>query len=344
MGALPNVFPGYQAVADAALREKFARAWGVAELTDRPGLTVTELISRAGKGIRALYIMAENPMLSDPDVNHVRESLGKLDFLVVQDIFLTETARLAHLVLPAACFAEKTGTFTNTERRFQLVRRAVAPPGEALDDFTILVRMSEALGVPLPFDSPASAMEEIASLCPAYGGIRHERLEKAGLQWPCPTPDHPGTRFLHQGRFTRGLGRFLPPEHRPPQEPPDADYPFTLGTGRMFAHYHTGSMTRRSPFLNREKEGGYAEIHPEDAAKLAIVPGDRVRITTRRGFIVTEAVLTTRVAPGALFVPFHFAEARANVLTNPVLDPVSKIPEFKVCAAKLEKEADDGRA
>jgi formate dehydrogenase alpha subunit len=344
MGALPNVFPGYQAVSDPAHRAKFAKAWGAAELTDGPGLTVTELISRAGKEIQALYIMAENPMLSDPDVNHVRESLGKLDFLIVQDIFLTETARLAHLVLPGACFAEKTGTFTNTERRFQLVRKAVDPPGEALDDFTILCRMSKALGVPVPFDTPAAAMEEIGGLCPAYGGIRHDRLEREGLQWPCPNLEHPGTRFLHKGRFTRGLGRFVRPDHTPPRELPDRDYPFYLGTGRMFAHYHTGSMTRRSPFLNREKETGYAEIHPDDAEKLAIGPNDRVRITTRRGSIVTAAVVTTRVAPGALFVPFHFAEARANILTNPVLDPVSKIPEFKVCAARLEKEAGDGRA
>jgi formate dehydrogenase (coenzyme F420) alpha subunit len=343
MGALPNVFPGYQAVADPALREKFAKTWGVAELTDRPGLTVTEMISRAGKGIRALYIMAENPMLSDPDVTHVKESLGKLDFLIVQDIFLTETARLAHLVLPGACFAEKTGTFTNTERRFQLLHKAVAPPGEALDDFTILCRISQALGVPVPYDTPAAAMAEIAALCPAYGGIRHERLEKVGLQWPCPDPEHPGTRFLHQGKFTRGLGRFVRPDHTPPKEMPDAEYPFYLSTGRMFAHYHTGTMTRRSPFLNREREGAYAEIHPDDAARIGVRPGRKIRITTRRGSIVTAAVLTTRVVPGTVFVPFHFSEAGANVLTNPVLDPVSKIPEFKVCAARVEKEADDGR-
>ncbi len=343
MGALPNVLPGYQAVSDPTLRAKFAQAWGFAELTDRPGLTVTEMISQAGKGIRALYIMAENPMLSDPDVAHVMESLKKLDFLIVQDIFLTETARLAHLVLPGACFAEKTGTFTNTERRFQLLRWAVAPPGEALDDFAILCRLSRALDVPVPYDTPAAAMEEIAALCPAYGGIRHERLEKAGLQWPCPHLDHPGTRYLHQGRFSRGLGHFVRPDHTPPQEMPDREYPFYLSTGRMFAHYHTGTMTRRSPFLNREKEEAYAEIHPEDAARLTVGPGDMIRISTRRGSIVTAAVLTTRVAPGTVFVPFHFAEARANVLTNPVLDPVSKIPEFKVCAARVEKEAVDGK-
>jgi len=344
MGALPNVYPGYQGVADPLLRAKFAKAWNVPELTDRPGLTVTEQISQAGKGIRALYIMAENPLLSDPDATHVKESLGKLDFLIVQDIFLTETARLAHLVLPGACFAEKTGTFTNTERRFQLLHKAVAPPGEALDDFTILCRMSQAMGVPVPYETPAAAMEEIASLCPSYGGIRHDRLEKQGLQWPCPSPEHPGTRFLHKDKFTRGLGRFIPPDHTPPREMPDPEYPFYLGTGRMFAHYHTGTMTRRSPFLNREKEEAYAEIHPEDAVRLEVRPGDRIRITTRRGSIVTAAVLTTRVVPGSVFAPFHFSEAAANMLTNPALDPVSKIPEFKVCAARVEKEADDGRS
>jgi predicted molibdopterin-dependent oxidoreductase YjgC len=342
MGALPNVFPGYQAVADPAIRAKFETAWGIPGLPDRPGLTVTELISKAGREIRALYIMAENPMLSDPDLNHARESLKKLDFLIVQDIFLTETARLADLILPGACYAEKTGTFTNTERRFQLLHKAVEPPGEARDDFAILCRISAALGVPLPYDTPAAAMAEIAALCPAYGGIRHERLEREGLQWPCPTADHPGTRFLHGAAFTRGLGRFIPPDYTPPRELPDTEYPFFLNTGRMFAHYHTGTMTRRSPFLQREREGGYAEIHPDDAARIGVGPGGRVRITTRRGSIVTVALLTTRVVPGALFVPFHFAEAGANVLTNPVLDPVAKIPEFKVCAARLEKEADHG--
>ncbi len=342
MGALPNVYPGYQAVGDPAVREKFEKAWGVEGLADHPGLTVTEMISRAGRDIRALYIMAENPMLSDPDATHVQESLKKLDFLVVQDIFLTETARLAHLVLPGACFAEKAGTFTNTERRFQLLRRAVSPPGGALDDFAVLRRMSEALGVPVPYAEPAAAMEEIGALCPAYGGIRHERLERTGLQWPCPEPDHPGTRFLHKDRFTRGLGRFVRPDYTPPKEMPDAEYPFYLNTGRMFAHYHTGTMTRRSPFLNREREGAYAEIHPDDAKGLSIRHGEKVRISTRRGSIVTTAVVTTRVSPGTVFAPFHFSEARANLLTNPALDPVSKIPEFKVCAARLEREANHG--
>jgi len=336
MGALPNVYPGYQAVDDPDARDRFRKAWG-RELSDRPGLTVTEMIGRAGKEIRALYIMAENPALSDPDVNHVLQCLSSLDFLVVQDIFLTETARFAHLVLPGACFAEKTGTYTNTERRFQLLRKAVDPPGEARDDFSILCHLGRALGVDFPSRDPGEAMEEIAALAPAYRGIRHDRLEKAGLQWPCPNLEHPGTAYLHKDRFTRGKGLFVAPDYTTPRESPDGEYPFWLSTGRMFAHYHTGTMTRRSSFLNREQEGPYVEIHPLDARNLALREGDLVRISTRRGSIVTRARVTGRVARGSLFAPFHFTEARANRLTNPALDPLSKIPEFKACAAKVEK-------
>jgi len=336
MGALPNVYPGYQGVDDPASRDKFRKAWG-RELSGRPGLTVTEMIGKGGPGVRALYIMAENPALSDPDVNHVLAALESLDFLVVQDIFLTETAKLAHLVLPGVCYAEKTGTFTNTERRFQLLRKAVDPPGDARDDFSILCLLGNALGLDFPYGHPGEVMEEIASLVPAYAGIRHERLEKAGLQWPCPSPDHPGTAYLHKDRFTRGKGLFVVPDYTPPAEAPDGEYPFWLSTGRMFAHYHTGTMTRRSPFLNREQERPYVEIHPGDAGRLGIADGDPVRVATRRGSIETTARLTGRVARGSLFAPFHFTEARANRLTNPVLDPLSKIPEFKACAAKLEK-------
>ena len=255
-----------RASAYPAVKEKFEKAWG-RELSGKPGLTVTEMIGSAGKDIRALYIMAENPALSDPDVNHVLESLTKLDFLIVQDIFLTETAKFAHLVLPAVCFAEKTGTYTNTERRFQLLRKAVEPPGEAKGDFEIICLLANALGLDFPYKHPGEVMEEIAQLVPDYGGIRFDRLEKAGLQWPCPDPKHEGTRFLHEGQFTRGRGLFIVPAYTPPFEKPDEEYPYWLNTGRMFAHYHTGTMTRRSPFLNREMEGPYVEMHPEDAMK-----------------------------------------------------------------------------
>jgi len=341
VGGLPNVYPGYQSVSDPKVQDKFQQAWG-RELSAKPGLTVTEMIGAAGKNIRAMYIMAENPAISDPDVNHALESLGKLDFLIVQDIFLTETARFAHLILPATCFAEKTGTYTNTERRFQLLRKVIDPPGQAKGDFEILCLLANALGLNFPYTHPGEVMEEIALLVPAYGGIRFDRLERAGLQWPCPDVHHPGTRFLHKDRFTRGRGLFIIPEYTPPCERPDEDYPFYLGTGRMFAHYHTGTMTRRSPFLNREQEEPYAEIHPDDASRMAVKDGDRIRITTRRGSIVTAARVSSKVSRGCIFAPFHFTEARANILTNPVLDPISKIPEFKVCAAKMEKVTNEG--
>jgi predicted molibdopterin-dependent oxidoreductase YjgC len=337
VGGLPNVYPGYQSVSDPAAQEKFQKAWG-RELSAKPGLTVTEMIGSAGKEIRALYIMAENPAVSDPDVNHVLESLNKVAFLIVQDIFLTETAKFAHLVLPAACFAEKTGTYTNTERRFQLLRKAVDPPGRAKGDFEILCLLAEALGLDFSYTNPGEVMEEIATLVPAYGGVRFDRLELSGLQWPCPDLEHPGTRFLHEHQFTRGRGLFIVPRYTPPYETPDKEFPYYLNTGRMFAHYHTGTMTRRSPFLNRELEEPYAEIHPEDALQAGIGEGDSIRITSRRGTIVTTARISERVAKSCIFAPFHFTEARANTLTNPVLDPVSKIPEFKVCAVKVEKE------
>ncbi|MBW2544696.1 MAG: molybdopterin-dependent oxidoreductase, partial [Deltaproteobacteria bacterium] len=340
MGALPNVYPGYQSVSDPAIRDKFQKAWG-GELSDKPGLTVTEIIGSAGKDIRAAYIMAENPALSDPDTSHVLESLKALDFLIVHDIFLTETARFANLVLPGSCFAEKSGTFTNTERRFQLLRKAVDPPGNAKEDFAILCLLGSALGLDFSYSHPGEVMEEIASLVPAYGGIRFERLERGGLQWPCPDSDHPGTQYLHKDRFTRGRGLFVTPEYTPPKELPDADYPYYLSTGRMFAHYHTGTMTRRSPFLNREAEEAYAEINPEDAIHLNVKDGEKIKITTRRGSIITTARITKRVSRGCIFAPFHFAEARANMLTNPVLDPLSRIPEFKVCAADVRKESQD---
>jgi len=341
MGALPNVYPGYQSVSDSTVRNKFQNAWGTT-LSDTPGLTVTEIIGRAGKDIRAAYIMAENPALSDPDVNHVLESLNDFDFLIVQDIFLTETAKFAHMIFPASCFAEKSGTFTNTERRFQLLRKALDPPGNAKGDLDILCLLGNALGLDFPYKSAAEVMDEIASIAPAYGGIRFDRLELKGLQWPCPDPEHPGTRYLHKGRFTRGKGLFVVPEYTPPRELPDEDYPYYLSTGRMFSHYHTGTMTRRSSFLNREVTDAYAEINPQDAANLEVKDGEKITITTRRGSIITNARITKRVSRGHVFAPFHFTEARANILTNPVLDPASKIPEFKVCAADIRKEPQNG--
>jgi len=336
MGALPNVYPAYQPVADPDIRAKFEEAWG-RPLSDKPGLTVVEMVRSAGSKIRGLFIMAENPALSEPDVNHVVESLRKFDFLVVQDIFMSETARFADLVLPGSSFAEKDGTFTNTERRFQLVRKAVDPPGSAKDDFSILCLLGNALGLNFNYESPADVMSEINRLAPPYGGITYDRLERQGLQWPCPNEEHPGTRFLHQGRFTRGKGLFVVPNHVAPKELPDEDYPWYLSTGRMFAHYHTGTLTRRAKQLDREVSRPYGEINSEDAAKLGVGEGGAIRVTSRRGSIVVDAKITDRVRKGSIFIPFHFAEARANILTNPALDPRSKTPEYKVCAVRVEK-------
>jgi formate dehydrogenase alpha subunit len=336
MGALPNVFPGYQPVADDALRAKFEKAWG-AKLPPRPGLTAVEMIDAAAAGtLKALYVMGENPMLSDPDVTHVEKALRAIDFLVVQDIFLTETAALAHVVLPATTFAEKDGTFTNTERRVQRVRKGVEPPGEARHDWAILCDLARRLGYPMEYADASAIMAEIASVTPSYGGITWPRLDRGGLQWPCPTPDHPGTPILHRERFTRGLGKFHAVEFIPPRELPDAEYPFLLATGRILQHFHTGTMSRRSEVLDHLVSVGTIEIHPDDAARLGVADSQVVRVSSRRGYISLPAHVTDRVGPGTLFLAFHYREAPANRLTLSALDPVAKIPEFKVCAARVE--------
>ncbi len=337
MGALPNVLSGYQALANEELRKKFEKAWGIDKLPDKMGLTVVEMINSAAKGeLKALYIMGENPMLSDPNITHVKEGLKKLEFLVVQDIFLTETAQLADVVLPGTSFAEKDGTFTNTERRIQRIRKSIDPVGESIPDWQILIKVAKLLGHDMHYDSPAKIMEEIAALTPIYGGIFYDRLEGFGLQWPCPNREHPGTQFLHREHFSRGKGKFSPIEHIPPNEEADAEYPFTLTTGRIYFQFHTGTMTRRTSQLHREHPEGNVEINPADAKALGIRDGCRVKVSTRRGQVVTKALVSTIVPEKTIFMSFHFAEAAANRLTNDALDPKSKIPEFKVCAAKVE--------
>jgi len=337
VGALPDLLPGYQQVSDEQARSNLERVWGV-KLPEGKGLTLVELIDAAHAGkIKAMYIMGANPMVSDPDVGRVEEALKKLELLVVQDIFLSETARLAHVVLPAACFAEKDGTFTNTERRIQRVRKAVPPPGNSRADWEIIVELARRMGYEMHYDSPSEIMEEIAKVTPIYGGVSYKRLEGFGLQWPCPNADHPGTRFLHSGKFSRGLGLFNPVEYAPPSELTDEDYPFTLTTGRVLFQFHTGTMTRRSPTLEREEPEGYVEINPKDAGSLGIMTGGLVRLTSRRGSICVKAVVTERTPGKTVFVPFHFAEAAANALTNPALDPRAKIPELKVCAVRVER-------
>ena len=337
LGALPNVFPGYQKVADPAVRKKFEEAWG-GTLPPEPGLTVVEMMHAAAEErMKAMMIMGENPMISDPNLNHVEKALHALDFLVVQDIFLTETARLADVVLPAASFAETEGTFTNTERRVLLVHKAIEPPGEARPDWEILCDLSTRMGYPMHYANAAAIMDEIAAVTPIYGGIHHDRLAEDGLQWPCPADDHPGTKFLHEETFSRGLGRFHPVEFLPPAELPDEEYPFVLSTGRILHHFHTGSMSRRADALNAYVNEGYAEIHPLELDRLGLRNGDLVRLVTRRGAIETKAMATERVSEGAVFVPFHFVEAAANRLTNDALDPRAKIPELKVAACRIEK-------
>ena len=336
MGCLPNVYPGYQRVDDEKLRAKFEAAWG-AKLPAAPGLTVVEMINAGAEGrLKALCIMGENPMLSDPDIGHVEEALRKLDFLVVQDIFLSETARLAHVVLPAAGFAEKDGTFTNTERRVQRVRKGVEPPGKAREDWAIICDFARRMGCRMSYADASAILDEINSLTPSYAGITYERLEKGSLQWPCPDRQHPGTPVLHKDRFTRGLGKFHAVQYVPPKELPDEEFPFLLSTGRILEHFHTGTMSRRSDVLDKLVSVGAVEIHPDDALRLGITDGMQVRLTSRRGRIEIAARVTGRVSRGTLFLAFHYREAPANRLTIAALDPEAKIPEFKVCAVRIQ--------
>jgi len=339
MGALPNVLPGYQAVTNPDLRAKFERAWNSA-LPGQPGLTVVEMMAEAAKGrVRAMFIMGENPVVSDPDACHVAESLQALDFLVVQDIFLSETAELADVVLPACSSFEKDGTFTNTERRVQRIRQALSPVGQSWPDWKIICELAKRMGYEQQFSyqTPAAIMAEAASLTPSYGGISFSRLEQGGLQWPCPSPDHPGTPYLHKGQFTRGRGKFYPVSYRPSAELPDAEYPFILTTGRVLCQYHTGTMSRKVPDLNRLRGEELVEMNPADAKTLRILDGEMVEVSSRRGRLQARAKVTEKSPPGVVFMTFHFAETPTNVLTNPALDPVAKIPELKVCAVKLSK-------
>ncbi len=336
MGALPNVFPGYQAVVDANNVKKFTEAWGVRQ-SNKVGLTVGEMMDAAHHGdLKALYILGENPMLSDPDISHVEHALENLEFLVVQDLFLTETAMLADVVLPGASFAEKDGTFSNTERRVQRVRKAIEPlAGKA--DWEVISEVLTRLGYPHRYNSASDIFDEMAKVTPQYAGMSFARLDQGGLQWPCPTADHPGTMYLHQGKFSRGLGKFTAVDFEPPAELPDEEYPFVLNTGRRLYHYHTGTMTRRTKGLNTIYSEEFIEINPADACKLGVCEGDMVKVSSRRGSISVKANVTDRVPQGMVFTSFHFSEAAVNFLTNSASDPIAKIPELKVCAVKVEK-------
>lgn len=337
MGALPGVLTGYRSVADAAVRAAFEAAWGVA-LPRAPGLTLPGMLeAMEADRLKALFVFGENPLRSDPDIAHVAHCLRRLPFLVVQDIFLTETARLADVVLPGASFAEKDGTFTSTERRVQRVRQAVAPVGESRPDWRILAGLLTRLGRPERYASPEDIFDEMRKLTPSHAGITYDRLEAGGIQWPCPDEAHPGTPILHVGGCARGPGRFARLSHREPAEPPDADYPLTLTTGRVTAHYHTATMTRRCFGLAGTWPEERVEIHPDDAAARGIADGDAIEVRSRRGAVKARAWVTRRVRPGLVFMSFHFSESPANALTIAAADPVAGTPQLKVCAVAVRR-------
>jgi formate dehydrogenase major subunit/formate dehydrogenase alpha subunit len=349
MGGLPNVYPAYQPVTNDEVRQKFETAWG-ATSSNKAGMTVTEIIPGILDGkIKALYIMGEDPLMSDPDTNHIRKCLEECDFIVLQDIFPTETAPYADVLLPGVSFAEKDGTFTNTERRIQLVRKALEPQGEAREDWRITASLAKRVlaegertiqaGAYSGWDytSPEEIMLEIAALAPSYAGVSHARLRRGEtFQWPVKDAAHPGTPILHVGQFPRGLGKFNPIEHIPPAELPDDEYPMVLSTGRVLYHWHGGEMTRRAQGLLEIYGKPLIEVNEEDALRLGLNGNKRVRVSSRRGSIEAEAWVTDRVPPGMVYGNFHFPEASVNELTIAALDPIAKIPEYKVCAVKVE--------
>jgi formate dehydrogenase alpha subunit len=338
MGALPNVYPGYQVVSNPEIRARFQEAWGN-DLSPEIGITIPEMMDGLVNGaIRGMYIFGENSVESDPNTHHVRRALESAEFLVVQDIFLTETAKLAHVVLPGACWAEVDGTFTNTERKVQRVRKAVEPPGEARPNWQIFSDLSSRLGLAMNYASASEIFEEMAVLTPIFAGITYDRLDAMAIHWPCTAQDHPGTQFLHKDRFSRGLGLFHAVDYRPSQELPDREYPFILTTGRRYAHYHTRTMTGRCPSLEQEFPGPMAQIHWRDAQRLGVNDGDLLRVSSRRGEVVTPVRLGDIVPEGAIFMDFHFKDANPNWLLGTSLDPVSKTPDYKVCAVRLEKQ------
>jgi formate dehydrogenase alpha subunit len=337
-GGLPDVYSGYQKVIDPAARQKMEQAWGVEELPDQPGMKVTQMIPAAHDGkLKAFYIIGENPMVSDPDLNHCEKSMENLDFLVVQDLFLTETAKLADVVLPSACYAEKDGTFTNSERRVQLVRKAVAPPGQSRNDWAIICDIAGRMNYPMTYENSRQIMEEISQVTPSYGGISYDRIEYEGIHWPCPTSEHPGTPILHREQFTCGKGNFIAIDYLPPAEIADDEYPLYLTTGRLLYQYHTGTMTMKTDGLNEIAPDCFVEISPGDAGKYDMPDGSMVEIASRRGNIQARIKVSKKAVSGTVFLPFHYAMAAANRLTNAALDPISGIPEYKVCAVKLTK-------
>ena len=339
-GLIPMVYPDYQPVADAGIRQKFEAAWG-RTLDDKPSLTVVEIMKAALAGsIKGMYILGENPFISDPNSNKVRKALSTLDFLVVQDIFLTETAEFADVILPASSYFEKSGTYTNTDRRVQVGRPVLESPGEAREDWRIICDIAGRLGFPMNYESSAEVFAEFTSLTSSYAGLSHENLGPTGKLWPCPDPETgDGVQILFGDGFPTksGRGRFVPCPYLPADELPDAEYPFVLSTGRVLEHWHTGSMTRRSYALNSIEPNAFAAMHPSDVATLNLAAGDHISVSSRRGTISLAVRSDDSIEPGCVFIPFHFREAAANILTTDALDPYGKIPEFKYCAVKVEK-------
>ena len=340
MGGLPNVFTAYQPVNNPDAVKKMEEGWGITGISDKVGLKVTEMLPKAHDGeLKALYIIGENPLVSDPDLNHAEKSVRNLEFLVVQDIFMTETAQMADVVLPSACFAEKEGTFSNTERRVQRVRKAVEPPGECWDDWKIICEIARRMDYEMSYENSEAIFEEIRKVTPSYAGISYKRIEYEGIHWPCPNEEHPGTPILHGEQFTRGKGKFHAIDYIPPAETTDSEYPMYLTTGRVLYQYHTGSMTMKTEGLNEREPESFVEISPKDAAVYGLKNGESVKVASRRGEIQAVTRVSTKAVAGTIFIPFHFAQSAANRLTNAALDPVSGIPEYKVCAVRLSKAA-----
>ena len=341
-GATPMFYPGYQRVDDPEVQAKYEKSWGV-PLSPVPGLNLNEMMKTVGEQMRGFFVMGEDIVLSEPNVLELEKGLNKVDFIVMQDAFMNETARFADVILPAAVFAEKEGTFTNSERRIQRVRKAVDPPGEALPDWEILIMLANKMGANWSYKDPAEVYAEMVKDVPQFAGISHEKLEEkaraaadiAGIQWPCPDADHPGTKFLHEDGILRGKGLFMPVHYIPPAELPDEDYGLFLSTGRTLYHYNAATQTRRESGLDAKQSEAFVELHPSDARKRGVHHGDMVEVTTRRGSVQLRAILSRQVRPGCIWMPLHFAEARANVLTNDVGDAVTGTAEYKVCAAEV---------
>ncbi len=334
VGGLPNVYPGYQKVHLPEVHAKFEKLWN-AKLSDKVGLSLPHITNGAYNNlIKFLYVMGENPIVSDPDITHVKEAMERIDFLVVQDIFLTETAQFADVVLPASTYAEKDGTFTNTERRIQRVRKALEPVGDSKPDWVILQEIMTLLGYPQHFNHPSEIMDELASVAPIYSGVDYDRIDKVGLQWPVYGKNHPGTKYLHKNKFSRGKGLFTPVDYYGAQELPDEEYPLTLTTGRVLYHFHTKTMTGKNSEINEIVPINFIEINQRTADKYLLSDMQEVIVKSRRGETTAEVHITNKIGDYVVFMPFHFADG-ANMLTNTVLDATCDIPELKVAACEI---------